>query len=507
MTDKISSVLARVLSYTWNFSWILLLLALPITSFPPLARLAGGTLVAPLSIIPLGWLFLTKVPASIIKNRTLPGELKPFFWFIILTLISCCAAFFIRMPVYKGHTVLRDEFEALVTLGIGIAFLLVTLMMIRSSEELKRSLIWINVGGFIFLSFCVFQIATIWFLEGAYPIYLDRLLQFMSIGNLSGQVRGVRISGLTLEPSWLAHSLNMLYLPFWLAASRFQVSAHRFRIGKITLENILLVLGIIAMVMTYSRIGLIGVMAVVAWLLVDIANLVSKRISGRKKSNDTSKKRNAWQRIVITGSFIILLIVGFITLLYLLSFQDDRYKKIFSRTPLYGRRYYQESPGLITLAKRINVGERVVYWKFGWDVFNKYPVLGVGLGNVGRYSEELLSPEAWKMSEIREILLYGSDLPNTKNFWVRILSETGMVGFTLFMSWLIVLWMSARKLGKTENATIKAIGLSGQFVLIALLFEGFSLDTFALPYMWVSLGILIAVFVLRRQPYVQYEKY
>jgi hypothetical protein len=481
-----------------------MLVALPVTSFPPLAKLAGGTLVAPLSIFPLVWLFLTWFPNYLVGVKKLPGELKPLLWFILFTLISCGAAFFIKLPQYKGHTIQQDELEALVTLGIGLAFLLVTVSMIRTGADIKNSLVWINISGIIFLIWCLIQIATIWFLNGSYPFFIDHIQELLAVGNLTEQVRGVRISGLTLEPSWLAHSLNMLYLPIWLAASRYRVSAFRIRIAKISIENILLIVGIFAMIMTYSRVGLIGFLAVVAWLMVDLANVVSKRITNRQKRK-IDIKRSRLQRIYITGSLFILLIIGFISLLYMLSFQDYRFKKIFTNATTYSYRYNQGSPALITLAKKINIGERVVYWEFGWEVFNKYPILGVGLGNVGRFSEELLSPEAWKMGEVRKILLYGTTLPNTKNLWVRILSETGIVGFSFYMTWLIILWLSARKLCQNQDATIRTIGLTGQFALIAQIFEGFSLDTFALPFLWVTLGILISTISISRQPIILHE--
>lgn len=483
----------------------MLLVVLPVTSFPLLAKLAGGTLVAPLSVIPLAWLFVTWFPYYIVKNKKLPGELKALFVFILIALISSGIAFFIQMPAYKEHIIQKDELEALVTLGIGVAFLLVTITMIKSPEELKKSLVWINMGGIIFLSWSLVQIVTIWFLKGSYPNFLDTVQKSLAISNLTAQVRGVRISGLTLEPSWLAHSLNMLYLPIWLAATRFRVSAFRYRFGKITVENILLILGIFAMIMTYSRIGLLGFLAVVAWFMVDLANVVSKKIAIRKNKN-TDKQRSKVQRFYITASFFVILIIGFVTLLYLLSFHDIRFKKIFTNTAPYSNRYNQGSPTIINLAKKFNIGERVVYWEFGWDVFNKYPILGVGLGNVGRFSEELLSPEAWKMGEVRKILLYGTTLPNTKNLWVRILSETGIIGFSVFMTWLIILWYSARKLSPKSPPIYLAVGLAGQFVLIALLFEGFSLDTFALPFIWVSLGILISSLNLSRNQNLLNEK-
>ncbi|MBU2611906.1 MAG: hypothetical protein KJ606_13315, partial [Chloroflexi bacterium] len=45
-----------ILARSFNLTWALMLLLLPITSLPLLSRLAGGTAVAPASILPLVWL-------------------------------------------------------------------------------------------------------------------------------------------------------------------------------------------------------------------------------------------------------------------------------------------------------------------------------------------------------------------------------------------------------------------------------------------------------------------
>jgi hypothetical protein len=41
------------------------------------------------------------------------------------------------------------------------------------------------------------------------------------------------------------------------------------------------------------------------------------------------------------------------------------------------------------------------------------------------------------------------------------------------------------------------IGLAGLLSLVAQVFEGFSLDTFALPHLWIMLGLVTAVASLR----------
>ena len=50
----------------------------------------------------------------------------------------------------------------------------------------------------------------------------------------------------------------------------------------------------------------------------------------------------------------------------------------------------------------------------------------------------------------------------------------------------------------SKNPLFRTIGWSGLFVLVAFIIEGFSTDTFALPYLWVSLGIVSAAGALLR---------
>jgi hypothetical protein len=39
---------------------------------------------------------------------------------------------------------------------------------------------------------------------------------------------------------------------------------------------------------------------------------------------------------------------------------------------------------------------------------------------------------------------------------------------------------------------LSVLGLAGVFALLAQFFEGFSLDTFALPQLWIILGFLVS---------------
>ena len=82
--------------------------------------------------------------------------------------------------------------------------------------------------------------------------------------------------------------------------------------------------------------------------------------------------------------------------------------------------------------------------------------------------------------------------PNPKNLWVRLLAETGVAGFTAFGSWLGLLALSAWNVWKRGSGVRRVIGLAALFTLLAQVGEGFSLDSFALPQLWVMLGLMTA---------------
>ena len=79
----------------------------------------------------------------------------------------------------------------------------------------------------------------------------------------------------------------------------------------------------------------------------------------------------------------------------------------------------------------------------------------------------------------------------------------GIVGFALFVSWLVVHWRNANELEKnTEQGLFKAMGLVGKLIVIAMIIEGFSLDSFGLPYYWVSLGLVAATWLIAQKEIV-----
>jgi O-antigen ligase len=116
----------------------------------------------------------------------------------------------------------------------------------------------------------------------------------------------------------------------------------------------------------------------------------------------------------------------------------------------------------------------------------------VGLGNAGFYFFDRMPAVGWGMYELRDVIYRASALPNIKSLWVRLLAETGIVGFVLFLSWYYMLWRSSRVTQHSRSPMLKMVALAGQLALIAFLVEGFSIDSFALPYFWVITGLISA---------------
>jgi len=49
-----------------------------------------------------------------------------------------------------------------------------------------------------------------------------------------------------------------------------------------------------------------------------------------------------------------------------------------------------------------------------------------------------------------------------------------------------------------KDAEASAFGLVGKLFLIAVVMEGFSMDSFGLPYLWIALALVISVFRISR---------
>jgi O-antigen ligase len=74
--------------------------------------------------------------------------------------------------------------------------------------------------------------------------------------------------------------------------------------------------------------------------------------------------------------------------------------------------------------------------------------------------------------------------------WLRLLAEGGIVGFASFMTWYMLVTFGAVVLWRKDTRLSRVLGLGGIIGSTTFFFEGFSLDTYALPHFWVLFGLI-----------------
>ncbi len=457
------------------FLWLCLVAALPITSFPVFAKLLHTSSVAPASGIFVLILAVLWLPVYLVKNGRFPFQLKPALIFFLFALFTIAMGFLRYIPDYKNASMLKAALEGVATLGLGALFYIVTTAIPNSSEKIKQTLRIVNWGGLVIIIWSLTQIAVSFF----YHDYTDGMRAFQHLFSTTVLFDG-RATGFASEPSWLAHQLNLVYLMYWMAAAKNKFSAHSFRIWKFTLENLLLAAGFAVLFVTLSRGGLVAFMLVLAFLFV-LAN-----IRFAKWLINKWNARNTVLVGIFTGLAMFLLYLGVIVGgLFVLSKLDPRMEKVFQFSST------AENP-LLKYADDLQFGERVIYWQTGWNIFNDYPIAGVGVGFSGYYFPQYMPDYAWQLPEVNKLTGWSSGLLNIKNLWTRLMAETGIIGFSLFVVFLVVIAFTAKDLSNRKDQLSKTIGWMGIFMLITFILEEFSVDSFALPYYWFTLGLVAA---------------
>jgi O-antigen ligase len=465
--------------------WMLLVMLLPITSMPLVTLLFGSSDVAvPAGVVLLFFVLIWLIP-FLVKKGGIPRQSLPLIGFVLTAVISCACAFFLDIPPFKDVSLPLNELKGLLTLAVGVCFYLVTAAWVSNSRRMEATLRCMNWSGLVVLLWSALQL-VIWYSTNHYPEWLRTIQSFFSSGPLYRQ----RPTGFTLEPSFLANQLNMLYLPVWLAASVRRISAHRFHLVGFILEDGLLAAGAAMMFLSLSRVGMLAFLLMLAYLIFKgslwLTGWIQNKLGARKKAGAFWASR----RKLISSTIFIFLFLSYLAVAIGVGFGfsklDPRMKNLFQFS------FKVDNP-LLNYAEQLTFASRIVYWQAGWEVFNDYPWLGVGLGNAGFFFPEKMSGFGWGLVEVRRLMYVETALPNIKSLWVRLLAETGLIGFTFFICWIYLVWHTSTWLKKIEtNQRGKMLALMGKLVIVALVCEGFSVDSFALPYLWFALGLVTA---------------
>ncbi len=465
-----------------NSVWYVLVFLLPFTSLPLASKFLRSEMVAAPSILILFVLLIFSL-VFLKKNRlNFEKLLHPLLLFGLFAIFSSLLTFWIPIPIQKDFSILKNIFEGIGTLFIGISFYFVTINIIQSQEVLNKTLRIVLYSFIPLLIWCLFQFFFGQIIQD-YPAWMGTIQNFITT---SGTLYKNRLTGFAFEPSWLAHQLNMFYIPIWFSATIFRRSVFKKVFNKIIIEDFFLLASIFILIFTKSRVGWITFFVVVTYLIIIINRRIIKIIKN-KFQPEKDRFLIKFLPIILVFFYILLLIAG----LFFFSKFDSRMESLF-KIETY------KNQNIFSIANEFVFAERILYWQTGWQVFNDYPIFGVGLGNVGFFFEDYIPSFAWALDEPRHLIFQASYQGNVKNLWFRLLSETGIVGFICFGTWLFLIFLKANRYQKHSSNVYNYWGLVGKIALITLVIEGFSIDSFALPYYWIILGMVSSYYIEKK---------
>ncbi|OGO39239.1 MAG: hypothetical protein A2W35_07665 [Chloroflexi bacterium RBG_16_57_11] len=475
--------LRPVLRVIQRAAWVILLLALPVTSFPYFPPAMGGeALVRPLSLYPLVILILLVVLPKLF-SQPISKTVLTLAPFVLVATASSLLSLLRGIEPALGISTEARVLRGMLTLLIGCSFYLAMVMVHESIDDLRFSLRWIYAGGALALLWGSFQAFNIALPSPSLFALLERAQTYISIRPL----RPDRIAGLTYEPHWFAEQIILLLLPWSLAAILNGYTVFRRRWRWLTVEWLLVGWSVILLPFTFSRAGL---MNLVVLILISFL-LFRPRLHVDREMAPSEDPRRKWMPAPLQRRLLemVLVLAAVILPIYLVGTRN----LFFARLWQYWRK---PEANLQEYLSYLGFDARVVYAQAAFNTYLAYPVLGVGLGNYAFYFEEMLPYRP--IAEVPEVLLMitpepGRDrLITAKNLYLRLLAETGIVGAVTFLAFVIAnlgcalyLWLSRQK----EWEYWGAASLCG---LLAFALSALTFDSFVIPNMWVLFGLITA---------------
>lgn len=122
------------------------------------------------------------------------------------------------------------------------------------------------------------------------------------------------------------------------------------------------------------------------------------------------------------------------------------------------------------------------------NIFRKYPILGVGLGNFGFYYDKFKPDWGYAVAET------GASFFPSQNIYGEIIAETGILGilsFCLILLLVVVTGLKTFRYSKSSFYKATSLGLVSGFVgyMATMLAVG---DFYNFPFMWVLMGLIVA---------------
>jgi O-antigen ligase/polysaccharide polymerase Wzy-like membrane protein len=481
MKTSLSLVLSQVsIDKLTRFLWGAALFTLPITSFRYFPLLGDSTYVRPLSLYPIVLL----LPLLFIQLRqgktSVPraGTLTPLLGFVLIALMATGIGILLNPLPLRGQEYVGRVIRAWATLAIGLSFFIAAVWMNRTEEDLRFSIKWLLAG---------FVMDILWSGIQSLAFYTPLLKKvtvthWQRAFSMRELVKTNRVSGMAYEPAWLAGQIATVYLPWLFASLLTRLRVTRFK----WLEIVLLGFAVLLLLTTFSRGGLLTVVGASAltFLFVGRAEL---RAGWDWFTSGFQRGSNWLLRVGVIVLFAGALVGGGLFL-----GQKGYITRLFNTRAEHLEDFIIEN----------SAGARAAYTFGALGAYEESPITGVGLGASGFYIYDHL-PD-WALTTVPEIARQLSPdnrlYPNPKNLYVRLLAETGLIGFFIFSAFLFSVLGDALNSLQSKTVFSRYLGITGIFSWFAIALYNVTQDSFATPNIWINFGILIGMTAFTLQP-------
>jgi O-antigen ligase len=461
--------------------WAAALVTLPVTSFRYFPFLGDSTQVRPLALYPLTLLLLIlliRLWRGEIQNPW-PGSLVLLGAFIVATLLASALGALNAPLELRGSSYMDRVLRAWVTLGIGVMFFVSAIWMNRDEEDVRFSVKWLLIGLCFHILWSMVQAVSFFTDYLPRPLMVKLQLAF----SIRVPMKNHRLSGMAFEPSWLAGQIATIYMPWLVAGLLTRVRVFRAK----WIEPVLFLLTLVVLVFTFSRGGILYFLIaafVTTWIAGrDLRDRAREWFVSAFRKSDQPKREHV-QGIALRIGLVALIIVLLAGSGYMMG-RKKYFSKLFSG--------FEKAETLEEYIVYNYAGGRAAYAWAGMGVYADEPWTGVGLGASGLYIYDKL-PD-WSKTTLFEVSRQLDPrshlIPNSKNLYVRLLAETGLLGLMLFFAFQFSILADMRAL--LCSGAGRAFGIVGLFTWIAVFLYISSQDSLATPNLWINLGILIGL--------------
>ncbi len=462
--------------------WASLLLAVPVSA-TPLLPFGSGTLARPLAAFPAALLLLIAAFRILIlrqKPALAPDGFGLLGVFSAYILVSGLLLASLAPPdMFKGQTPMDSFLRALVTWAMGLAFYLTARLHIRSDRDIRQALGLLFIGMTASVTLAAIQVAAI-VVEG------DTLRAVQAITDLFAvHYDGLksRAQGMTFEPSWLASQIIVFLMPVLIAASISRqdfvgVAAGRGH-GLKLLGGFVVAIG--GLLCSGSRFGLVCMVAMLV-----LGGLMAARRG----------------HMLVAAGFVAALAAGGAGLALMsglgagagASYVTGPVSYLADTADLGN----SENDLAADVSDTLTVAARIAAAEAASDMWFDHPLFGVSLGNDYRYFGKYAPDWAFTTGIFTQGAKEGEgwldpnspEKGNAKNLFLRLLAETGLVGFLLFGLFLV----RQIFLGRPRDDYHAYFRLG---TLAALGFSFLNQDTFVETGIWIP---LVLCFAMNRPP-------